>query len=91
MGFLNKVFNKNDESENEKMRQEINIDESKENLNEVLVDLSKKSKVDLTKHTARVALAMDYSGLFWFNEQFILQWICPENNFQIASNRIKIR
>ena len=41
MGFLNKVFNKNDESENEKMRQEINIDELKENLNEVLVDLSK--------------------------------------------------
>lgn len=27
MGFLNKVFNKNDESENEKMRQEINISE----------------------------------------------------------------
>ena len=62
MGFLNKLFNKNDESENERVYQEINIDESKEHLNKVLVDLSKKSKVDLTKHTARVALAMDYSG-----------------------------
>lgn len=28
MGFLNKLFNKNDESENERVCQEINIDES---------------------------------------------------------------
>lgn len=56
MGFFGKIFGKEDTPE-----VDININESKENLNKVLVNLSKESKVDLTKHIARVALAMDYS------------------------------
>lgn len=42
----------------------MKIDMSKhaENLNTVLIDMSKSSKVDMSKHVARVALAMDYSG-----------------------------
>ena len=40
----------------------INMSKSKENLNTVLIDMSKGSKIDMTKHVARVALAMDYSG-----------------------------
>lgn len=44
--------------------QAITIDLSKhcENLDKVLVDLSKGMQVDLSKHTARVAWAIDYSG-----------------------------
>lgn len=61
MGFFGKIFRKEDTSAVE-THNEININESKENLNKVLVNLSKESKVDLTKHTARVALATDYSG-----------------------------
>ena len=40
----------------------IDMSKSKENLNTVLIDMSKGSKIDMTKHIARVALAMDYSG-----------------------------
>lgn len=40
----------------------IDMSKSAENLNRVLIDMSKGSKIDMTKHTARVALAMDYSG-----------------------------
>ena len=61
MGFLDKAFGKSGNQVNEDKRQVIDINESKEKLNNVLVNLSKKSKVDLTKHAARVALAMDYS------------------------------
>lgn len=60
MGFFGKIFGKEDTPEVE-THNDININESKENLNKVLVNLSKESKVDLTKHIARVALAMDYS------------------------------
>ena len=38
------------------------MSKSAENLNKVLIDMSKGSKIDMTKHVARVALAMDYSG-----------------------------
>lgn len=61
MGFFGKVFRKED-APSVDTHNEININESKENLNKVLVNLSKESEVDLTKHTARVALATDYSG-----------------------------
>lgn len=61
MGFFGKIFGKEDTPAVE-THNEISINESKENLNKVLVNLSKESKVDLTKHTARVALATDYSG-----------------------------
>lgn len=40
----------------------IDMSKSKENLNKVLIDMSKGSKIDMSKHVARVALAMDYSG-----------------------------
>lgn len=40
----------------------INMSKSASNLNKVLIDMSKTSKIDMSKHTARVALAMDYSG-----------------------------
>lgn len=40
----------------------IDMSKSASNLNNVLIDMSKSSKIDMTKHTARVALAMDYSG-----------------------------
>lgn len=61
MGLFGKIFRKEDIPAVE-THNEININESKENLNKVLVNLSKESKVDLTKHSARVALATDYSG-----------------------------
>lgn len=42
----------------------MKIDMSKhaENLETVLIDMSKSRKVDMAKHTARVAVAMDFSG-----------------------------
>lgn len=40
----------------------IDMSKSAENLNKVLIDMSKSSKIDMSKHVARVALAMDYSG-----------------------------
>lgn len=40
----------------------IDMSKSAENLNNVLIDMSKGSKIDMSKHVARVALAMDYSG-----------------------------
>ena len=42
----------------------MTIDMSKhaENLNTVLIDMSKSGKTNMANHTARVALAMDYSG-----------------------------
>lgn len=40
----------------------IDMSKSVESLNKVLIDMSKSSKIDMSKHTARVALAMDYSG-----------------------------
>lgn len=40
----------------------IDMSKSQENLNKVLINMSKDSKIDMSKHTARVALAMDYSG-----------------------------
>lgn len=40
----------------------IDMSKSTENLNKVLINMSKTSKIDMSKHTARVALAMDYSG-----------------------------
>lgn len=44
--------------------QPIVIDMSKhqENLNKVIIDMSKNSKIDMSKHTARVGTAWDYSG-----------------------------
>ena len=72
MGFLSKLFGGNKETQSvsapvktqEAAPEKVVIDmsKSKENLDKVLIDMSKSSKIDMTKHTARVALAMDYSG-----------------------------
>ena len=77
MGFLSKLFgSKDDDSANTFASHVaegtpvssapktvvIDMSKSKENLNKVLIDMSKGAKIDMTKHTARVALAMDYSG-----------------------------
>lgn len=40
----------------------IDMSKHSENLNTVLIDMSKSGKTNMAKHTARVALAMDYSG-----------------------------
>ena len=40
----------------------IDMSKHEENLNTVLINMSKDNKIDMTKHVARVALAMDYSG-----------------------------
>lgn len=40
----------------------IDMSKHKENLETVLIDMSKGGKTDMTNHIARVALAMDYSG-----------------------------
>lgn len=60
MGLLGKFLNK--ESDNTQKSVVINLSKSKDNLDKVLVNLSKEGKVNLSKHIAKVALAMDYSG-----------------------------
>lgn len=77
MGIFSKLFGSKDSSSNSTFVSQvseeanassvpvvnvIDMSKSKENLNKVLIDMSKSSKIDMTKHTARVALAMDYSG-----------------------------
>lgn len=60
MGLLGKFFNK--ESNNIPKNVTVDLSKSKENLDKVLVNLSKQGKVNLSKHMARVAFAMDCSG-----------------------------
>ena len=71
MGLFDKLFGKKDSvavnsatTTNTAKTAPLTIDMSKSanNLNKVLIDMSKTSKIDMCKHTARVALAMDYSG-----------------------------
>lgn len=71
MGFFEKLFGKKEDTEEvavdtatESVEEAdtFTIDMSKEHLNNVLIDMSKGSKIDMTKHVARVALVMDYSG-----------------------------
>lgn len=70
MGFLSKLFgssgNTNGVAEHVSVAPThtnvIDMSKSSENLNKVLIDMSKGNKIDMTKHMARVALAMDYSG-----------------------------
>ncbi len=42
--------------------QKVNLEKSTENFGKVLVNLSKSSSIDLTKHMARVAMVFDFSG-----------------------------
>ena len=71
MGLFGKLFkgNKVNTKENEAILKNstvsqnvIDMSKSSENLNKVLINMSKTGKIDMTKHVARVALAMDYSG-----------------------------
>lgn len=75
MGLLDKLFGKKpsghatyvstpEPTVQEPVATTVSIDMSKhaENLGKVLIDMSKNSKVDMSKHTARVAMVMDYSG-----------------------------
>lgn len=71
MGFLDKLFGKKTDevrtsTSSHPVEREvtavIDMSKSAENLNKVLIDMSKGNKIDMTKHVARVALAMDYSG-----------------------------
>ena len=77
MGFLGKLFGKKDEEAAvelssavtqqpvyEEKLQTIDMSKHNENLGKVLIDMSKGSKIDMTKHTARVALAMDYQEVW---------------------------
>lgn len=87
MGFLGKLFGKKDEEAAvelssavtqqpvyEEKLQTIDMSKHSENLGKVLIDMSKGSKIDMTKHTARVALAMDYSGS--------MDWLYDNENFE---------
>lgn len=40
----------------------IDMSKHSENLNKVLIDMSKNAKIDMSKHVARVAMVLDYSG-----------------------------
>lgn len=76
MGIFGKFFggNSKDRAKNYSVEQDkpastdipsstvIDMSKSTESLNNVLIDMSKSSKIDMSKHTARVAVAMDYSG-----------------------------
>lgn len=72
MGLFDKLFGRKEDStvavqsetvtNNNSTMNVIDMSKSAESLNKVLIDMSKTSKVDMSKHTARVALAMDYSG-----------------------------
>lgn len=66
MGFLKNIFgSKNEETNDVNNNSQImmpDLSESKENLDKVLVNLSKSNKVNLLKHVAKVMLVMDYSG-----------------------------
>lgn len=70
MGLLSKIFGGNSNSSKSvaditsatPTTGKIDMSKSSENLDKVLINMSKDKKIDMTKHTARVALAMDYSG-----------------------------
>lgn len=59
MGLFGKLFS---DDEKEKNTNTVSLEKSSQELDKVLVNLSKSSKVNLSKHVAKVALAMDYSG-----------------------------
>ncbi|MBD5081842.1 MAG: VWA domain-containing protein [Ruminococcaceae bacterium] len=66
MGFWDKLFgndnNTSSKTEHTSVSPTIDMSKSAESLNKVLINMSKGNKINMTKHIARVALAMDYSG-----------------------------
>lgn len=92
MGFFEKLFGKKDEGSTvdlsstvtqqpiQEKLQTIDMSKHSENLGKVLIDMSKGSKIDMTKHTARVALAMDYSGS--------MDWLYDNGSVQETISRL---
>lgn len=63
MGLFDKLFGaKNTPASAAPQTMAIDMSKHTENLNSVLLDMSKGSKTNLSNHTARVAVCMDYSG-----------------------------
>lgn len=67
MGLLKNIFGKNEKTSQEERNNNSQIMMSnlcvcEQNLDKVLVNLSKSNKVNLLKHIAKVVLVMDYSG-----------------------------
>ena len=70
MGLFDKLFSKNNITATATATvapttapvMKIDMSKHAENLNTVLIDMSKSGKTNMANHTARVALAMDYSG-----------------------------
>lgn len=79
MGFFGKLFGKKDDveevavstaaksTEKTETQATFTIDMSKEHLNNVLIDMSKGSKIDMTKHTA-IKIKKDYPILKHFKK-----------------------
>lgn len=70
MGFFDKLFSGNKDSQvtatttttQSNATMTIDMSKHKENLETVLIDMSKNGKTNMINHVARVAIAMDYSG-----------------------------
>ena len=68
MGIFDKLFGGNKTTTEDVVVEQstapvtIDMSKHKANLETVLIDMSKNGKTDMTDHTARVAVAMDYSG-----------------------------
>ena len=62
MGLFDKLFGKKEDSTVAAQTATVTTSNSTSTTNSCVIDMSKTSKVDMSKHTARVALAMDYSG-----------------------------
>lgn len=85
MGLLGKFLNK--ESDNTQKSVVINLSKSKDKLDKVLVNLSKEGKVNLSKHIAKVALAMDYSGSM---DGLFMSGAVQKYHYKTTSNRFTI-
>jgi len=84
MGLFNKLFdktvkNKNGE-DNSASKSGVDLKKADQELEKVFVSLSKPGKVDLLKHTAKVAFAMDYSGS--------MDWLCQNGTVQDTITRL---
>lgn len=63
MGLFSKMLGTNDAGAQASIATPVvSLEKSKISLDKTLVNLSKGSKVDLTKHQARVGMVLDYSG-----------------------------
>lgn len=79
MGFLGKLFGKKDEETAVELSSAVTQQPVYEEKLQT-IDMSKGSKIDMTKHTARVALAMDYSGS--------MDWLYDNGSVQETISRL---